>query len=128
MKYVLYFDSKKEEVARVREKLKLLLELWKIRPNDIDQAEVALDQLLNKMVEVSTEDRLKVEAHKLFGDCVIRISGRGTPIKEEDIPTGIAMPELSEVDSEQESIIRSIIIKSYGRKVSYSGHSAVVQA
>ena len=25
MKYVLYFDSKKEEVARVREKLKLLL-------------------------------------------------------------------------------------------------------
>lgn len=118
MKYVLYFDSKQEEVARVREKLKLLLELWKIRENDIEQADHALDQLLNKLVEVSTEDRLKVEVHKLFGDCVIRISGRGTPIKEEDIPTGIIMPELSEVDSEQESIIRSIIIKSYGRKIS----------
>ncbi|MBR4986667.1 MAG: dicarboxylate/amino acid:cation symporter [Proteobacteria bacterium] len=118
MKYVLYFDSKQEEVAHVRDKIKLLLELWKIRQKDIDQADVALGQLLDKLVEVSTEDRLKIEAHKLFGDCVIRISGRGTPLKEEDIPTGIDMPELSEVDSEQESIIRSIIIKSYGRKVS----------
>ncbi|MBQ9816522.1 MAG: dicarboxylate/amino acid:cation symporter [Proteobacteria bacterium] len=118
MKYVLYIDSRQEEIARVCEKVKLLLELWKIRSNDIEQADFALNQLLTKLIEVSTEDRLKVEVHKLFGDCVIRISGRGTPLKDEDIPTGIAMPELSEVDSEQESIIRGIIIKSYGRKVS----------
>ena len=118
MKYVLYIDSRQEEIARVCEKVKLLLELWKIRSNDIDQADFALNQLLTKLIEVSTEERLKVEVHKLFGDCVIRISGRGTPLKDEDIPTGIAMPELSEVDSEQESIIRGIIIKSYGRKVS----------
>ena len=118
MKYVLYIDSKPEEIGRVREKMKLLLELWKIRPNDIEQADYALNQLLTKLIEVSTEERLKIEAHRLFGDCVIRISGRGAPLKDEDIPTGIAMPELSEVDSEQESIIRSIIIKSYGRKVS----------
>ncbi|MBQ1267370.1 MAG: dicarboxylate/amino acid:cation symporter [Proteobacteria bacterium] len=119
MKYVLYIDSKQEEITRVREKIKLLLELWKIRENDIEQADHALNQLLTKLIEVSTEDHLKVEVHKLFGDCVIRISGRGTPLKDEDIPTGIIMPELSEVDSEQESIIRGIIIKSYGRKVSF---------
>ena len=118
MKYVLYIDSKQEETERVREKVKLLLELWKIRPKDIEQADYALNQLLTKLIEVSTEERLKIEVHKLFGDCVIRISGRGTPLNEEDIPTGIAMPELSEVDSEQESIIRAMIIKSYGRKVS----------
>ena len=118
MKYVLYIDTKQEEIARVRDKVKLLLELWKIRQNDIDQADYALNQLLTKLIEVSTEDRMKIEVHKLFGDCVIRISGRGTPLNDEDIPTGIAMPELSEVDSEQESIIRGIIIKSYGRKVS----------
>ena len=118
MKYVLYIDTEQEEIGRVRDKVKLLLELWKIRQNDIDQADYALNQLLTKLLEVSTEKRLKIEVHKLFGDCVIRISGRGTPLKDEDIPTGIAMPELSEVDSEQESIIRSIIIKSYGRKVS----------
>ena len=118
MKYVLYIDTKQEEIARVRDKVKLLLELWKIRENDINQADYALNQLLMKLIEVSTEERLKIEVHKLFGDCVIRISGRGTPLNDEDIPTGIAMPELSEVDSEQESIIRGIIIKSYGRKVS----------
>ena len=118
MKYVLYIDTKQEEIARVRDKVKLLLELWKIRENDINQADYALNQLLKKLIEVSTEKRLKIEVHKLFGDCVIRISGRGTPLNDEDIPTGIAMPELSEVDSEQESIIRGIIIKSYGRKVS----------
>ena len=118
MKYVLYIDKKQEEITRVREKLKLLMELWKIREKDIEQADYALNELLIKLMEVSTEERLKIEVHKLFGDCVIRISGRGTPLKDEDIPTGIAMPELSEVDSEQESIIRSIIIKSYGRKVS----------
>ena len=101
MKYVLYIDSKQEEITRVREKIKLLLELWKIRENDIEQADHALNQLLTKLIEVSTEDHLKVEVHKLFGDCVIRISGRGTPLKDEDIPTGIIMPELSEVDSEQ---------------------------
>ena len=119
MKYVLYFDAKQEEIAHIRDKMKLLLELWKIRPDDIDQADNALNQLLEKLIEVSTEDKLKIEAHKLFGDCVIRISGRGTPLNDEDIPTGIAMPELSEVDSEQESIIRALIIKSYGRKVSF---------
>ena len=119
MKYVIYIDSKKDEIAHVREKVKLLLELWKIREKDIEQADHALNQLLTKLIEVSTEDKLKIEVHKLFGDCVIRISGRGTPLKDEDIPTGIQMPELSEVDSEQESIIRSIIIKSYGRKVSF---------
>ena len=118
MKYVLYMDSNPDEIGRVREKLKLLLELWKIRENDIEQEDIALNQLLMKLVEVSSEERLKIEAHKLFGDCVIRISGRGAPLKDEDIPTGIAMPELSEVDSEQESIIRNIIVKSYGRKVS----------
>ena len=118
MKYVLYIDTKQEEIARVRDKVKLLLELWKIRENDINQADYALNQLLMKLIEVSTEERLKIEVHKLFGDCVIRISGRGTPLNDEDIPTGIAMPKLSEVDSEQESIIRGIIIKSYGRKVS----------
>ena len=118
MKYVLYLDKTKDDISRICDKIKLLLELWKIRPKDIEQADYALNQLLTKLVEVSTEENLKIEVHKLFGDCVIRISGRGTPIKEEDIPTGIAMPELSEVDSEQESIIRSIIIKSYGRKVS----------
>ena len=118
MKYVLYIDTKQDEITRVREKLKLLMELWKIRDKDIEQADYALNQLLIKLIEVSTEERLKIEVHKLFGDCVIRISGRGTPLKDEDIPTGIAMPELSEVDSEQESIIRGIIIKSYGRKVS----------
>ncbi len=118
MKYVLYIDTKQEEIARVRDKVKLLLELWKIRENDINQADYALNQLLKKLIEVSTEKRLKIEVHKLFGDCVIRISCRGTPLNDEDIPTGIAMPELSEVDSEQESIIRGIIIKSYGRKVS----------
>lgn len=118
MKYVLYVDTRPEEITHVREKLKLLMELWKIRERDIAQADFALNQLLLKLMEVSTEERLKIEVHKLFGDCVIRISGRGTPLKDEDIPTGIAMPELSEVDSEQESIIRGIIIKSYGRKVS----------
>lgn len=118
MKYVLYMDSNPDEIAHVRDKIKLLLELWKIRPEDITQADAALGQLLTKLVEVSTEERLKIEAHKLFGDCVIRISGRGTPLKDEDIPTGIEMPELAEVDSEQESIIRSLIVKSYGRKVS----------
>ena len=118
MKYVLYIDAKQEETAHVREKIKLLLELWRIRPNDIEQADYALNQLLEKLIEVSTEDKLKIEVHKLFGDCVIRISGRGTPLDDEDIPTGIAMPELSEVDSEQESIIRTLIIKSYGRKIS----------
>ena len=107
MKYVLYIDSKQEEITRVREKIKLLLELWKIRENDIEQADHALNQLLTKLIEVSTEDHLKVEVHKLFGDCVIRISGRGTPLKDEDIPTGSIMPELSEVDSEQESILRA---------------------
>ena len=122
MKYVLYIETRQEarqeEIQHVCEKLKLLMELWKIRPEDIKQAADALEQLLTKLLEVSTEERLKIEAHKLFGDCVIRISGRGTPLKDEDIPTGIAMPELSEVDSEQESIIRGLIIKSYGRKVS----------
>ena len=119
MKYVLYIDAKQEEIAHAREKIKLLMELWKIRPNDIHQADLALNQLLEKLIEVSTEDKLKIEAHKLFGDCVIRISGRGTPLNDEDIPTGIAMPELSEVDSEQESIIRTLIIKSYGRKIAF---------
>lgn len=118
MKYVLYIDSKKEEISRVCEKIKLLFELWKIRENDIKQADHALNELLTKLIEVSSEERLKIEAHKIFGDCIIRISGRGTPLKEEDIPTGIVMPDLEEVDSEQESIIRSIIVKSYGKKVS----------
>ena len=118
MKYVFYIDAKPDEIAHARDKVKLLMELWKVRPAEIEQADYALGQLLTKLVEVSTEEKLKIEAHKLFGDCVVRISGRGKALRDEDIPTGIAMPELSEVDSEQESIIRGIIIKSYGRKVS----------
>ena len=118
MKYVLYIESKTEEIQHVRDKVRLLLELWHIREREIEQADVALQELLKRMIEASLEDKLKIEVHKLFGDCVIRISGRGKPIREEDIPIGISIPELSEVDSEQESIIRSIIVKSYGRKVS----------
>ena len=119
MKRTIYINSSIDEIPEVQSKVKARLEKWKIRPNDIVNADHALKELLTKMIEASSEPQLKIEVHKLFGDCIIRITGRGTPLRDEDIPTGIVMPEISEVDSEQESIIRAIIIKSYGRKVSF---------
>ncbi len=118
MKRIIYIDSNLDEIPHIQETVKQHLTRWNIRPNDIAQADSAIKELLTKLIEVSTEERLKIEIHKLFGDCVIRISGRGSALRDEDIPTGISMPELSEVDSEQESIIRNFLIKSYGKKVS----------
>ncbi|MBQ9395895.1 MAG: dicarboxylate/amino acid:cation symporter [Proteobacteria bacterium] len=119
MKRTIYINSSVDEIPEVQTKVKACLEKWKIRPNDIVNADHALKELLTKMFEASSEPQLKIEVHKLFGDCIIRITGRGTPLRDEDIPTGIAMPEISEIDSEQESIIRAILVKSYGRKVSF---------
>lgn len=119
MKRTFYINSNVDEIPEVQSKVKARLEKWKIRPNDIVNADHALKELLAKMIETANEPQLKIEVHKLFGDCIIRITCRGTPLRDEDIPTGIVMPEISEVDSEQESIIRAIIIKSYGKKVSF---------
>jgi len=118
VKRIIYIDSNLDEIPRIQETIKEHLIRWNIRQNDIIQADRAIKELLAKLIEVSTEQKLKIEIHKLFGDCVIRISGRGSALRDEDIPTGIAMPELDEVDSEQESIIRNFLIKSYGKKVS----------
>ncbi len=118
MKRVFYIEKQTENIDSALEEVKAQLEKWHIRRHDIKQADFALKELLIKLIEVTTEEKLKIAVHRLFGDCIIRVSSRGTPLKDEDIPMGIAMPELSEVDSEQESIIRSIILKSYGKRVS----------
>ncbi len=118
MKRAFYIDTKVKEIADAQTHVEQILKQWKIKDIDIDQASRSLKELLVKMIKVSTETKLKIEVHKLFGDCLIRVSGRGVPLREEEVPTGFTMPELSDVDSEQESIIRNFILKSYGKRVS----------